>query len=89
MPKCFLCLLFPKLCWHIRRRPTNEQTPGEEQDNSVLQMDSQAGYELAVTDLKSSNVWRDNQDVQTWLSMYWLSIPMVSKYPLVCTSYLP
>ena len=65
-------------------RETNEQTPAEEQDNSVLQQDSQAGYEFAIADPKSSNVWKDNQDVQTWLSIYWLSIPM---YPLVHRIY--
>ena len=67
---------------HQHHRETNEQTPAEKQDNSVLQQDSQAGYELAVADLKSSNVWKDNQDVQTWLSIIILAINTYGEYSL-------
>lgn len=46
--------------------------PGEDEDVDSL-------YQLAVNDLKSSNVWKNNQMVRHWLSTVWLNIPKVSK----------
>ena len=34
-------------------------------------------YHLAVDRLKASQVWLQNNHVQTWLNNYWLSIPKV------------
>lgn len=60
--------------------PQSVHTEGDaEEDSNVLQQaNNPSQYDLAVADLKSSKVWKDNQDVQTWLSIYWLTIPKVS-----------
>ena len=34
-------------------------------------------YHLAIDRLKASQVWLQNNHVQTWLNNYWLSIPKV------------
>ena len=34
-------------------------------------------YQKAVTTLKSSNLWKNNQQVSTWLTTTWLSMPKV------------
>ena len=34
-------------------------------------------YHLAVDRLEASQVWLQNDHVQTWLNNYWLSIPKV------------
>ena len=62
-------------------KEVDEPSPGTEQDSNALQQAHNlyvSGYDLAVADLKASNVWTDNQEVQTWLSTYWLTIPKVS-----------
>ena len=62
-------------------KEVDEPSPDTEQDSNALQQAHNlyvSGYDLAVADLKASNVWTDNQEVQTWLSTYWLTIPKVS-----------
>ena len=34
-------------------------------------------YQQALANLKASNVWKENTNVQEWLSSTWLSIPQV------------
>ena len=59
-------------------RENEGTTPDEEQESK----DGLSGYHLAVADLKSSSVWKDHEDVQMWLSTYWLTIPMVGMHLL-------
>ena len=60
-------------------KDVDESLPGAEQDSNSLQnADNPSQYDLAVAHLKSSNVWKNNPDVQTWLSTYWLTIPKVN-----------
>ena len=70
-------------------REVDELIPNEEQNNSTVQQgyrDSLSHYCLAMVDLKSSKVWKDHEEVKMWLSMYWLSIPMVSKLLTIAKS---
>ena len=60
-------------------KEVDQPLPDAQQDSNALQQaHNQSQYDLAVADLKSSNIWKDNQYVQTWLSTYWLTIPEVS-----------
>ena len=59
-------------------KEANQTPPGPKQDSNALQQGhSLSPYDLTVADLKSSTAWKDNQDVQMWLSTYWLTIPKV------------
>ena len=37
-------------------------------------------YQQAVTQLKSTQIWKSNEAVCNWLNTTWLSIPQVYKY---------
>ena len=50
-------------------KEADQAPPGPEQDSNAFQQGhSLSPYDLAVADLNSSSVRKDNQDVQMWLS---------------------
>ena len=50
--------------------------------------DDQVHYKAAVTKLKSSSIWKNNEQVRNWLLNKWLSIPEVKIVTIVYARYL-
>ena len=63
--------------------PPQNQTANETTEQEYNGIDGL--YNLAVTDLKSSNVWKNHENVQQWLTTTWLCIPKVTTVTHVIT----
>ena len=61
--------------------PSHSQQDHDQAPNSEATQQYYSGsdglYNLAVTDLKASDIWKKHQEVQQWLTTTWLCIPKV------------